>query len=348
VGSTVTLAVTATGTAPLSYQWQVNGTNLVNGGHIRNGPTISGATANVLKISNAQTTNSGIYTVIVTNVAGSVTSSNAVLTVASSPVIVMQPTNQAMAVGSTATFAVTAVGLVPLGYQWQINGTNLVNGGPTDGPIISGATTNRLTISNAQTTNSGIYTVIVKNNAGSVTSSNAVLTVTNSATVLTQQPTNQTVAVGSTVTFSVNGTAQSPFFLQWLKDGTNLVDGGRISGATDATLVITNAQTIDSGTYWIVVTNAWGSLASSNAVLTVILPLSFGNIHAATSDSFILNGTGGASNGTYYVLISSNLLTPLDQWTYIATNQFDSQGDFIFTNTAQTNAPQLFYLLQLP
>jgi hypothetical protein len=77
---------------------------------------------------------------------------------------------------------------------------------------------------------------------------------------------------------------------------------------------------------------------------------SFGNIHAESgvSGSFILSGTGGGSNGTYYVLTSSNLLTPLVQWTYIATNQFDSQGDFIFTNTAQTNAPQLFYLLQLP
>ena len=65
VGTTVTLAVTATGTAPLSYQWQMNGTNLANvAGHI------SGVTSNVLTISAVQTNNSGNYTVIVTNIAG--------------------------------------------------------------------------------------------------------------------------------------------------------------------------------------------------------------------------------------------------------------------------------------
>jgi hypothetical protein len=89
-------------------------------------------------------------------------------------------------------------------------------------------------------------------------------------------------------------------------------------------------------------------VTSSNAVLTVILPPSFGNIIATNGGSFILSGTGGVSNGNYYVLASSNLLAPLTNWTPIATNQFDSEGDFIFTNTAQTNAPQLFYLLQLP
>ena len=56
-----------------------NGTNLVKNGTVTNGPTISGANTNVLTISNAQTTNSGNYTVIVTNSAGSVTSSVAAL-----------------------------------------------------------------------------------------------------------------------------------------------------------------------------------------------------------------------------------------------------------------------------
>jgi ATP-dependent protease HslVU (ClpYQ) peptidase subunit len=332
VGSLVTLAVTATGTAPLRYQWQVNGTNLVNGGRI------SGATGKVLTIGDAQTTNSGSYTVIVTNFGGSVTSSVAILTVASSPVIVMQPTNQTMAVGSTATFAVTAIGIVPLSYHWQVDGTNLVNG-----VHINGATSNVLTISNVQTTNSGSYTVIVTNRAGSVTSSNAVLTVTNIPPAITVQPTNQTVGVGSTVTLAVTATGTAPLSYQW-QDGTNLVNG-----ATNNILTITNAQTSDSGNYTVIVTNIAGSVTSSNAVLTVIVsPPSFGKIIAAGGGGFILSGTGGGSNGTYYVLTSSNLLVPLSLWTSIATNQFDGTGHFIFTNAAQTNAAQQFYLLQLP
>ena len=127
------------------------------------------------------------------------------------------------------------------------------------------------------------------------------------------------------------------------------MDGGNISGAISNVLTISNVQTTDSGSYSVIVTNLGGSVTSSNAVLTVIVPSpSFGNIIAAGGGSFILSGTGGVSNGTYYVLTSSNLLVPLTNWTYIATNQFDSEGDFIFTNTAQTNAPQQFYLLQLP
>ena len=156
------------------------------------------------------------------------------------------------------------------------------------------------------------------------------------------------MTAGSTVTFSVDGYSLQPFQLQWKKDGADLVDGGRISGTTGATLFISDALTNDDGTYWIVVSNAWGVLASSNAVLTVIPSSpSFGKIIATGGGGFILSGTGGASNGTYYVLSSSNLLVPLANWTSIATDHFDSAGGFSFTNTAQTNAPQEFYLLQM-
>ena len=100
------------------------------------------------------------------------TSSIATLTVTKSPVIIVQPTNQALAVGSNATFAVTAVGTAPLSYQWQVNGTNLVNVTNLDDSQISGATTNVLTISNVQTSDpTATTTVIVTNLAGSVTSS---------------------------------------------------------------------------------------------------------------------------------------------------------------------------------
>jgi hypothetical protein len=208
-----------------------------------------------------------------------------------------------------------------------------------------------LTISNVQTNNSATnYTVTVTNSAGSVTSSNAVLTVTNIPPAITVQPASQTVGVGSNVIFAVTATGTPPLSYQWQVNETNLlVDGGQINGAISNVLTISNVQLTNNGNYTVTVTNLAGSVTSSNAVLTVIVPSpGFGNIHAATGDSFILSGTGGVSNGTYYVLISSNLLTPLDEWTYIATNQFDGQGGFIFTNTTQTNAPQLFYLLQLP
>jgi hypothetical protein len=351
VGATVTFDVTATGTAPLSFQWQLGGTNLVNGGTnlVGGGVHISGATNTTLTISDAQTNDSGNYLVIVTNYAGSVTSSVAVLTVTNGPpVITVQPTNQLVETGVSATFNITATGSPTLSYQWQLDGTNLTNGTTISGSTISGSTNSTLNIANAHTNDSGNYLVIVTNYAGSVTSSVAVLTVT-SAPILTVQPTNQTVGVGSTVQFSINGYATSPYFLQWVEDGINLVNGGNLSGANSITLTITNAQTSNDGNYWLVLTNNYGSVTSSVATLTVLTSPSFTGIRAAggSGGGFILNGVGGTNSGTYFVLTTTNLVTPLGLWTPIATNQFGSQGQFVFTNIAPTTAPQLFYILQM-
>jgi hypothetical protein len=64
--------------------------------------------------------------------------------------------------------------------------------------------------------------------------------------------------------------------------------------------------------------------------------------------NFVLIGTGGSSNGTYFVLTSTNIGLPLSNWTRLFTNQFDGSGNFNFTNVPGTNTPQAFYLLQLP
>ena len=346
-GSNATFTVSATGTVPLSYQWQRVGTNMV-GTNLVNGGNVSGAATNVLKFTPAQLTNAGSYWVIVTNFGGSVTSSVAALTVGNfPPAITIQPTNQVTGVSSNVTIVVVATGTEPLVYQWWLNVTNrVVNGLQTGGETISGATSNVLTINNVQTNDNGSYSVVITNNFGSVTSSNAVLEA--GAPVLTLQPQSQTVNVGATVVFSTDGFGAPPFFFQWFKDGTNLVDGGRISGATNFELTIDNVQFLDAGSYWLVVSNYVGSATSSNAVLTVLAAPSFGGIVSTSGGGFILSGTGGTSNGTFYVLTTTNLTVPLTNWTPIATDQFDSLGGFIFTNAAQTNAPQMFYILKQP
>src|SRR5208283_2588622 len=261
VSSNATFKVTAVGTGPLHYQWQTtNGINLVNGSHI------SGATSNVLNFIQAQTTNSNNYQVIVTNIAGSVTSSPAILLVTNiPPAITLQPTNKAVVAGTVVTLAVAATGSPPLQYQWQTNGINLLNGGR-----ISGVTSNLLTLSTAQTNDSGSYSVIVTNFGGSVTSSVAVLTVA-AAPLITMQPTNQTVVVGSNTTFAIKAIGTTPLHFQWqTTNGTVLVNGGRITGATSNLLTISATQTNDSGGYQVVITNVVGSATSSIAVLTVL------------------------------------------------------------------------------
>src|SRR5712692_2666094 len=100
-GQTASFSVAATGTVPLSYQWQKNGAN------------IAGATAASYTTSATTADNGSTFAVVVTNTAGTVTSSAATLTVnagAVAPTITSQPANQTVTAGQTATFAVTATG----------------------------------------------------------------------------------------------------------------------------------------------------------------------------------------------------------------------------------------------
>ena len=89
-GGNVTFTATATGTAPLSYQWSFNGS------------PIAGATSSSLTLNNAQTSQAGTYSVQVSNAAGSVKSTGALLTVnppAMLPSITTQPQNQTVTAG---------------------------------------------------------------------------------------------------------------------------------------------------------------------------------------------------------------------------------------------------------
>ncbi len=107
-GSNPTFSVVATGTAPLSYQWQKNKVNL------------SGATGMSHTLSNVQfDANGTTYRCIVSNPYGTVTSSSATLTVGLAPAIATHPASQDAAVGSSPTFSVVATGTAPLSYHWQ-------------------------------------------------------------------------------------------------------------------------------------------------------------------------------------------------------------------------------------
>jgi hypothetical protein len=63
--------------------------------------------------------------------------------------------------------------------------------------------------------------------------------------------------------------------------------------------------------------------------------------------NFILNGTGGVPGNIFYVLSSTNLTLPLTTWQRVATNSFDSNGNFSFTTPFLPGTSQAFYRLQL-
>jgi uncharacterized repeat protein (TIGR03803 family) len=244
-GATATFLVSAASLTPLGYQWQKNGTNLFDSGNV------SGSTSNILTIANISDSDAASYSVIVSNSYGGVTSSNAMLTVIDPPVITAQPTSLLVLAGTNVAFGVSVTGTAPFGYQWQLNGTNLLN-----------ATNATYSIPSVGTNNAGNYAAVVTNAAGSATSSNAELTVVLS-------PKSQTNYASSTATFTATAFSPESLIYQWQKNGTNLVNGGNLSGTTNSTLTIGNVSDADAASYSAVVSDATGSVTTSKAVLTV-------------------------------------------------------------------------------
>jgi len=182
-GGSASFGITATGSAPLSYQWYLN----------TNSPVL-GATNATLTLANVQLTNGGYYSIHVTNLFGSVTSSNALLVVQAPPVILTQPTNVTAYVGGLAAFTTAATGSPLLSYQWNFNGqTN----------FITGATNAVLTISNVQLANAGVYALTVTNGFGSAVSSNVTLTVIDTLDHFTWSPVPSPRFVGAPFGVSV-------------------------------------------------------------------------------------------------------------------------------------------------
>jgi len=272
-GQTVSFSVAATGTAPLSYQWQ------------KTSVAIAGATSSSYTTpATASSDNGALFTVVVSNTAGSVTSSAATLTVNAAPVvpsITTQPAGQSVTAGQTASFSVAATGTAPLSYQWQKNSV-----------AIAGATLPSYTTpATANSDNGAQFTVVVSNTAGSVTSSAATLTV-NAASVapsITAQPANQTVAAGQTASFSVAATGTAPLGYQWNKNGT------AISGATLSSYTTAATSISDNGALFTVgVSNTAGNVTSNAATLTV-------NVAQPPSVSITSPANGATVSGTITV-----------------------------------------------
>lgn len=154
--SNAVFLVSATGAPAPSYQWFFNLTNL-----------LTGDTASTLTLTNVQSAEQGLYSVLVSNALGSVTSHVASLTVVDLPIIVTQPTNQTVLAGQPVIIAVGAVGSAPLSYQWMANCSR----------PISGATSPTFRIKSASPADSGSYCVTVSNPFGTNSSQSAVLRV---------------------------------------------------------------------------------------------------------------------------------------------------------------------------
>jgi hypothetical protein len=339
-GQAATFSVMATGTAPLSYQWFMNG-------------TASGTNSDTFSIGAATVGQTGAHIdVTVTNAAGAVTSAMAILTVtaaATAPTITQQPASETVTAGQAALFSVTATGTAPLSYQWFVNGT------------ASG--TNSSTFSIAQTTtaqNGAHIDVKVSNATGSVTSATAVLTVTAEATApaITQQPANTTVTAGQSATFTVTATGTAPLTYQWFLNGSAAGTNSNTYTISQTTVGQTGAQ------IHVKVTNAAGSATSNTVTLTVNAAAptaptittqpTNATVTAGQSATFavtatgtapltyqwFLNGTAAGTNSNTYTISQTTLGQTGAQIFVTVTNtagHVTSQTVTLTVNAVQTN-----------
>ena len=244
-GDTVELTVQGDGSTPLFYQWYFNQTQL-----------LTYATNAVLHLSNVSSAQAGSYTVVLTNAYGSVTSTPATLTVFSPPVIVSPPHAQTVTVGGVAVFVVTATGNPPPSYQWLLNGTN----------NLPGANGSTLTLSNVQDAQAGLYSVVVSNIIGSITSVPVALMVLGAAPSITVQPLSITAMTATTVVFSVTALGKAPLVYQWYANCAS-----PIAGSTNSTLRLKDVTPTDSGNYCVAIANTYGSTFSQPATLRVLV-----------------------------------------------------------------------------
>ena len=253
-GGTVTFSVSTTGQQPFNYQWLLNGTNL------------DGATNNPLILSNILLSQSGTYSVVVSNIYSAVLSSNATLTVQSMDISYLSG-SQIVPAGGNVQFIVGVEGQQPMYYQWLLNGTNLPN---TD--------SDTLTLNNVQLNQAGPYSVVVSNYYGMVTSSVVNLGVLPLA--ITTQPQSIITWPGNSATFTLNVAGVPPFTYQWFYNGTNFLPGNNTN-----ILVLTNVHASQFGNYSVIVTNNYESITSSIAGLIF-------------SQVAVWGGTSGESNLT--------------------------------------------------
>jgi pectin methylesterase-like acyl-CoA thioesterase len=159
-GSNATFNASVSGLPIPTLQWRVNGAD------------IPGATSSSLTLSNVQYSQNGfVYSLVANNAAGLATN-HATLSVLVPPMISQPPTNISVTLGTPATFVVNASGVPALKYQWRKNGNPIAN-----------ATNAAYSIASAPGADNGsVFSVVVSNTVGVVTSSNATLTVLSTMT----------------------------------------------------------------------------------------------------------------------------------------------------------------------
>ncbi len=237
-GSSASFSMNATGDQ-LAYTWTKGGQTL--------------STTSSFALNNVSKTDSGSYTVLVTNpVDQAGQSASATLTVLDPPVITTQPpTDIQIAAGQGFSLHVVATG-DSLVYQWMRDGTD-----------IPSANSSTYGISGSQVSQSGSYTVRVSNSVGEQVSNTATVLVEDIELVnIIRQPTDVVVEPGTLATFDVEATGDELEY-QWLRNGQE------IPGATASTYSMTTSLEDDGALISVHIFNRYSEDTSQTILVTV-------------------------------------------------------------------------------
>lgn len=221
---------------------------------------------------------------------------------------VSNPQGITIGLGSSGSLIAKATGNPTLAYQWYQGTTKL-----TDVPgNLSGSTSTTLTITNAQNSNGGNYTLVVTNSFGSATSAVAVVVITPSPDIIQQPQSNTLVYAGNLVPLQIAAIGASPLSYQWYTGASP------IGGATSTNLPVTAVA--GTNNYYCIVTNSFGKATSIVATVVAqifVMPaggfvVNFDAYDGVAADNF--NGQGAYSdpgNNTWNPVAGSGATTSL-------------------------------------
>ena len=213
----------------------------------------------------------------------------------SPPLITQNPSNANVIAGQTATFTVAATGGT-LTYQWQ----SAPSGGSTFTNIAGATNASYTTPVLALTDNGTQFRCVVTDSVGSTTSLIATSTVTLANPMITQNPTNDSVYVGQTATFTVAASGGNLSY-KWQSAPSGSSTFTNIAGASGASYTTPVLALSDNGTQFrCIVSNTVGSTTSAAATLTVLLvaPVITQNpanasVYSGRTATFTVVATGG-------------------------------------------------------
>ncbi len=264
-GTAVSFTAAASGSP--SVHWQVSSDG---GQHWSN---VHGATSDSYTFTATLAQSGHEYRAVFANSAGSARSDPAVLTVTAgssgnaaaqiAPTVTLQPTGQNVTAGSVVTFTAAASGSPAPGVQWQVS----ADGGGSWTPLL-GATGASYALTATPGLSGYSYRAVFANAAGTATSAAATLTVSVGPS-MTIQPGNQSIVIGSGVTFTAAATGSPAPAVQWRVSGDGGASWAPIAGATSTSYSFTPALSDSGKQYDAVFSNGAGTITSNAATLTI-------------------------------------------------------------------------------